>query len=167
MRILPSSVYSAPYLNSTPSNFQSALKLGRDGWSKGMPRVFKIDLDSSEVSNIKFIIDNLANKGWVKLLKLRKDLKKKGDQLDHVHPLSFFMTVVNTCYPHFRALKSRGGMPLNEFVGGAVESFHDERIRGNITDDQMRIFAQRTGRDFVQIKNFANSNNWEGFVKWL
>lgn len=144
------------------------LNFARGGWKKGQPRPFVESLDGGEMNDIKFILEKLSRESWLHLLKLKKELKKRGEKLDHVHPLSFFIGVLSpTCAEFFQNLKKKGGLPYSEFVSGAVESFHDERKHGNITDQQLSIFAQKTGRDLGTICSYAYSNNWNGFINYL
>ncbi len=146
----------------------SGLDADRGNWRKGQPRRFVTQLSGDELNNIKYILERLSSKTLIGLLKEKKELKKRGDRLDHVHPLTFFIGVLSShCVSDFYSLKHRKGLPLDEFIKGAVESFHDERKHNNISDGQLQIFAQITGRCIHQVRAFANSNDWKGLIRWL
>jgi len=140
----------------------------RGGWKKGQPRNFTVQLDSGEESGVQFILDKLSKESWVQLLLSRKALKQKGAELDHVHPLSFFIGVLSpSCAYLFQELKNKGGLAFNEFIKGAAESFRDEKKHGNLTEAQIQIFAQKTGKSIHNVRKFVDSNDWKGFIKWL
>lgn len=150
------------------ANAHWELEQGRGNWCKGQARPFTSCLDNHEIENIQFILENLSKKSLIGLLRLKKELKKRGETLEHVHPLSFFIGVLSSrCVRFFYDLKARRGMPYSEFVKGAIESFHDESKKGNITDQQLQIFANITKRSFSQIKAFASVNDWKGLIGWL
>lgn len=141
---------------------------GRGSWKKGQPRKFKTSLDVEEIDDIKFIVENLAKQYWPKLLMMKKEMNRRGERLDHVHPLTFFMGVLKPqCYSWFLDLKKRGGLALSKFIEGAVESFHDEAKHGNITKEQIQIFAKITGKNAKIVRDFAASGDWKSFIKWL
>lgn len=140
----------------------------RGNWTKGRPRKFKTSLEPDELNHIRFILENLAKQYWPKLLMMKKELNKRGELIDHVHPLTFFIGVLKPqCYSWFCDLKKRGGIALSKFVEGAVESFHDEVKHGNITKQQIQIFARITGKNSKVIQGFADSKDWKSFIKWL
>lgn len=146
----------------------SQLDGDRGSWKKGQPRSFSTKLSGDELNNIKYILERLSSKTLIGLLREKKELKKRGEKLDHVHPLTFFIGVLSSnCVSDFYSLKHRKGLPLNEFVKGAVESFHDERKHNNISDAQLQTFAKITGRCIHQVRAFANSNDWKGLIRWL
>ncbi|MCH9633177.1 MAG: hypothetical protein S4CHLAM6_15300 [Chlamydiae bacterium] len=146
----------------------SSLDSGKGNWKKGKPRQFSSQLSNDELNNIKYILERLSSKSLIGLLKEKRELKKRGQRLDHVHPLTFFIGVLSPqCVSAFYSLKHRKGLPLDEFVKGAVESFHDERKHGNISDSQLQTFAKITGRCIHQIRAFVNSNDWKGLIRWL
>ncbi len=146
----------------------TGLEMDRGDWQKGQARKFSIKLDTDELNNIKYILEKLSKKSLIGLLRDRKELKSRGERLDHVHPLTFFMGVLSPhCVSNFYDLKARRGMPLDEFVKGAVDSFCNERSHNNITDHQIKIFAQKTERNLQQIRIFVSSDDWNGLIRWL
>lgn len=154
--------------SSAPTPIFLGLQLGRGSWEKGHPREFSPKIDSEDLSHIQFILKNLANKSLIGLLKLKKELKKRGEKVDHVHPLTFFIGVLSpSCVQYFYELKARKGLPYSEFVKGAIESFHDERKHNNLTLEQISLFAKMTKRNEKQIRAFIEAKDYSGLIQWL
>lgn len=150
------------------TNVHWQLEKGRNNWRKGEARQFTTSLDGDEIDHIQFILENLSKKTLVGLLRLKKELKKRGEKVEHVHPLSFFIAVLSPqCIRLFYDLRARKGMPYSEFMKGAIESFSDQSRRGNLTDQQLLTFANITKRNFSQIKAFASAHDWKGLIGWL
>lgn len=144
------------------------LETARGGWRKGMPRPFQRDVDGDERGNIRYILEKLSKKSLISLFKYKKELKKRGDRIEHVHPLTFLIGALSPdCSGFFYALKRRKGIPFDEFLKGVVESFHDEARHGNITEKHIQIFAQKTNRCVHQVRAFVHSRQWKDFIHWL
>lgn len=154
--------------NNPQQLVQFPMCYGAEGWSKGQPRHFKIEFDSDELSNLKFILENLATKKLPKLFVMRKELGKRGERLDHLHPLAFLLAALNhDSNPYFYQLKKKGGKAWEEFVKGCVESFHEESRHGNITTQQIEVFSQLTNKPFHQVQAYLNSHSYYHFINWL
>lgn len=155
-------------LNINPFIHVPALKLAKGAWSKGQPRFFTVHIEPHEQDAILHIIKTLSEKSLKNLLKEKNQLNKRGEELEHVHPLTFFIGVLSHhCGHHFRDLKRRGGIPYDEFLKGAIKSFKEEHQHNNLTDQQIQEFANITGKCIHQTRRFIQSHDWPGFINWL
>ncbi len=149
-------------------NFYLEPEKGRGSWGKGQPRNFSVSVDGDETSHIQFIVDKLANKSWPKLLLLKKELKKRGDQIDHLHPLTFLIGVLQSGQGgNFHKLKNKNGRAWKELLQGCLESFHDEVNHHNVTPENLKLFAETIQRDEGQVQHFALCHDWNGLIHWI
>ena len=150
------------------SSFIHPLK-AKGNWKKGRPREFQESLDAKEKSSLRCILETLSKKSFVKILALSKKLSDHGKELDHVHPISFFIGIFTDDHHkrHFHELKKKKGKPWKEFLKGAVESFKEERRHNNIHVHHIETFSKLTNKDFHALMGFSNSQNWEGFINDL
>lgn len=141
----------------------------RGNWNNGHPRIFKESIDRDEYSALIYILENLAKKSLIKLMPMQGKLKKKGNQLDHLHPLAFFMAIM--LHPklrdYFYQLKNKNNKAWKEFLNGAVNSFKDEKRGHNIHDQHIEAFCHRLNKDPHFVRHLMHTENWIDFIKHL
>lgn len=144
------------------------LETSRDSWNPGTPRMFK-DLNGEEHGALKFILENLSQKSILKLLTIQGKLKEKGDRLDHLHPLAFFMGILshNNLRDYFYELRHKDNRAWREFAGEAINSFKQEHHHGNILDEHIEAFCQRLGKDVHHIRHLMHQQYWDEFLKHI
>lgn len=138
-------------------------------WQPGQPRVFIHQFDHEEHHCLHYILENLAQKNILMLWPLQNEMKKKGDALEHVHPLSFFMHILShtTLRSHFNQLREKNNKAWKEFLKGALKSFTEEHRHRNISDDHIETFCSRTGKDVHHVRHAMHHGQWENFIKSL
>lgn len=141
----------------------------RGNWQKGQPRIFKETIDHHEREALQYILENLTKKSLIKLIPLRRKLNDKGSQIDHLHPLAFFLGIL-TNHPlkdHFHRLRRKNNRAWVEFVSGVTNSFKDEKRHNNLQDSQIESFCRILGKDPHHLRHLIHIENWKEIIRHL
>lgn len=141
----------------------------RGDWRKGNPRIFKENIDHEERDALKYILENLVRKSLIKLIPLRRQLNDRGNRLDHLHPLSFFLGILTdgVLKDHFHNLKRKNNKAWSEFFSGVANSFKEEKRKNNIHDYQIETFCRRLGKDPHHVRHLVHIENWKDLINYL
>ncbi len=133
------------------------------------PRPFKEYLTTHEHDCLHFILKKLAESSFIKLAFLAKDLQRKGDEIRHLHPLTFFLGILadGRNKKYFHSLRHGGGKAWHEFYKGAENSFREESDCGNITPEQVDTFCKRTKLDFHTVVSLIEKKRWEQLINYF
>ncbi|MCB1181278.1 MAG: hypothetical protein KDK55_04575 [Chlamydiia bacterium] len=141
---------------------------GHQGGYLGYPRDYYAPLNSTERSDIHYIITSLANRSLASILFHKSELEAAGDRIDHVHPLRFLECVFTTeeYKVGIRNIRGRGWI-WGDFIGGIKSSLGVEADIDNLTHEMIYDFATtvqiKPGLILPEIQN----RNWDKFVDLL
>ncbi|MCH9634465.1 MAG: hypothetical protein S4CHLAM7_12170 [Chlamydiae bacterium] len=154
---------------STPNLASHFIDSARGDWSQGHPRVYKESLDNEEHNALLYILENLAKKSLLKLMLIQGKLKESGARLEHLHPLAFFMGIMNhsSLKNHFYKLRDKDNYAWKEFTQGAINSFKEEKSGANINDHHIEHFCQEVGKDPHFVRHLMHNENWNEFISHL
>lgn len=130
------------------------------------PRNYFYSHSQADVDDISFIVQTLANHKTIELAKYKSELKSKGKNVDHVHPLRFLQiicvdSVLKDCA---FSIKANGGYIWQKFLDGIVTSLKDEMKLLNLPLDYIADFAVIIGIDVNLILPTYASQKWVDFV---
>lgn len=139
------------------------------GWRVGQPRLFVVPFNDHEHRAIHYILENLSTKNLMVLFAIQSKLKAKGDQLEHIHPLSFFMHILKnpTLKKYFHDLRRKNNRSWTEFKNGAIKSFSQEKAHQNIQDSHIEHFCTQTQKDPYHIRHLIHENRWTDLINHL
>jgi hypothetical protein len=127
----------------------------------------RLPITEGEAQIIWEIIDTLAEKSIIQLGFMQGEMKRKGQLVNHVHPLKFLGTIftnphLKTCMKEVRTsyLKWTG------FLGGLSGRLEQEYKRGNLMS-HVPGFCVATHANPDQVAAFLQKKEWEKLVKYL
>ena len=148
---------------------QAVLDQVHPTWRAEHPRIFKESFESHEHSAITYILENLSKKSMLGLLPIKGKLRERGNDLEHVHPLAFFMEIMShhELKKHFHRLRNKDNKAWTEFSKGAIKSFKEEKQKQNIHDHHIELFCQRTQKDPNHVRFLMHQEKWHDFLAYL
>ncbi|MES2345514.1 MAG: hypothetical protein V4494_06230 [Chlamydiota bacterium] len=128
---------------------------------------YSLGLSSEDERIIHKIISTMAEKNIFSLLFERRDLEKKGKQLDHLHPFRFLGVIFSNHHlrSSMREVK-KSTFKWDGFMDGFSARMKEESIRGNLIR-YIPGFAEYVGVDPDKVEHYILHHNWEGLVRYL
>ena len=126
-------------------------------------------MNSYEKGELRYILNTLASASWTKLISSNSALKKSGDNIDHIHPLRFWLTIFSDeelkgC---IHAVRDRKQI-WKEFTSGCVDSFNQEAGFNNLKKEYIANFASALKlKNSKAIDDALKSKNWTEFFNIL
>lgn len=134
-----------------------------------MYRDYYAEVSDIEIAEMRFILKSLAQKSLLSLWSYEDDLKKAGDNIDHIHPL-VFLTCIFTCdefIVYINNIKDRGSWVWEEFVSGFERSLDEEADKDNLKEEFFQDFLAKIGVNPSLVKKKIQKRDWEAFIKIL
>lgn len=137
-------------------------------YAKGVNRVYENPIPSKDKKEIAYIVTTLAKSSLPKLLSQKSSLKKAGDRVAHVHPLSFLLAIFTDEELKVGVSVIRGrSFVWSDFYGGLAESFNDEVRKGNVRSDQIIDFSHQLCVDSSHVNGYIAEQRWSDLVDYL
>lgn len=130
-------------------------------------RNYSAPLSESDKENITYLLTTLAdaNQNPLKLLFKRDSLTKLGDQIEHIHPMTFLGFVFSNDELVVAMRKIRGSSFLwDDFGYRILDSLNREMAQGNLTIDQIFNLALSTKIDPSLIADPVFTSNWSRLI---
>lgn len=137
---------------------------------KSQPRNYNTPVSSGDREKIRYIVTTLGFESILKITSVRSDLKKKGKQIDHLHPFRFLMTIFTDEEMKAAAHAIRGrmiGWIWDEFLGGIAGSLKEEAANHNLKPEYIQDFAKKLGISADLITPAIQNEQWKEFVDIL
>lgn len=144
------------------------LHASNQGRYLGYPRNYHAEVSEREKEHIRFIITSLADKSLIAIAFIKGDLESAGDQIDHIHPLRFLMTVFTDeeMKVGMRNIRGRGWI-WGQFLAGLKECLNTEMHIGNIKEEYINDFSAQIELAFHRIYPFVHTHDWDGLIEVL
>jgi hypothetical protein len=127
-----------------------------------------------EIDDVAYIVTTLAETPYARLLGKRKELKKRGKHVEHLHPLKFLTIIFSN--EHLRAalhvLRGRDGFfkgisVWDEFKDELFASLTKETKHKNMKEEYILDFARALEIDSAAILGVAQAQSWGKFIDTL
>lgn len=116
---------------------------------------------------IEKIVTAMAEKSLAQLLLDRKEMEKRGDQINHVHPLRFIAYVMSDGYLKSCMNQFKGNsFKWSNFINGYAERMKEEAACDNL-NRHIEGFCDFLKVDPMPIYDWINKGNYEGLVLYL
>jgi len=131
-----------------------------------------LPITEKEAEIIWSIIDTMANNNLIVLGFKKSDLEKKGNKINHVHPLRFLGTVfsdpyLKSCMKEIRTSYFKwNGFFDGPSGNGFAHRMEQEYNRNNLLP-YVAGFSQAVKGNPDQIRAYIQKRDWEGLVKYL
>jgi len=120
-----------------------------------------------EVRIIKKIVNTLGEKNEIQLLFKKKELKKLGNKIYHVHPLKFLEAVfTDEKTAHSMREVEKNHFKWDGFMDGFSEKIDKELSSGNLLQ-YLSGFAATLSLDPKKLHEYAVNRDWKKFVRYL
>jgi hypothetical protein len=134
----------------------------------GYPRNYYKEVESEDKANIRLIVTTLANKSLIAIAIAKGELEDAGNDIDHLHPLRFLMTVFTDEELKVGIRNIRGkGWVWNHFIGGLKDCLATEAQIGNMKEEYVLHFSKIVQIDPKIIIPTISAQRWEDFVDQL
>ncbi len=128
---------------------------------------FQLPLGDSEKQIIAYIITSMADKNVFQLLLDKSDMEKKGDRINHVHPLRFIGYACSD--PKLvRGMRQFKKNPFkwDNFISGFARRMREEATRNNL-QRFVPSMAEFLSKDAQEMSALIQQGDYEGFVRYL
>jgi len=141
---------------------------GHQGGYLGHPRDYNATLTQVEIDSISYIVNTLAFRSLVSILKCKGELEAAGDRVDQVHPLRFLEVIFTSeqLKAGIRSIRGRGWI-WGDFLAGFKNSLATESQIGNMTKAQINDFAAKVGINPNIITPSIEARNWDQLMDSL
>ena len=168
-------VAEAVCLSSLPELIAGIIKIPPPDSSSNAPSEMtfgELICTEADRENIAYIISTMAENGKLKLLfSYKSELKQRGAEINHVHPLRLLGVVFSD--PYLKECMDRiyddyfkwDGF-LNGEGDGLIQSLQRHASQGRI-EVYLNDFAKQVGADPEIVKGYAKSSDWENLVRYL
>lgn len=117
---------------------------------------------------IHYIITTVSENNWFALIKHKSDLTRKGNQIEHVHPLKFLAAIfsdpnIKEC---MRKISADGGMKYNRIVGDVSANLTNQMTLGQV-EPHLEEFAKEVSVPVESIRSYVQARDWEGLIQLL
>jgi hypothetical protein len=127
----------------------------------------QLSLSEADKQNIAFIVETIATNSKISLLFKQGELRERGNQILHVHPLKFLSTIFTQDeLTGFLSQLFSDYFKKTSFMDGLVEGLNREQQKGKL-NQHICSFAKEIKVPHEEIKGYFYSNDWEGLVKKL
>lgn len=135
--------------------------------TKGLKRVYKQGLSSSDKKNIEHIVLTLGNSSLISLAKSKSELRKKGQEIDHIHPLRFLEYVFSNenLKAAFSNMEKRKWV-WSEFFDGMKKRLDEEASNKNVTE-HLDSFAKNLNINIKNLQSLVKEKRWKDFLNAL
>jgi hypothetical protein len=122
----------------------------------------------AEKKLVSFIILTMGNGSLRSIWSERSALERAGDQIDHLHPLRFLMTI----FSDEKMKAAMGNIHGRSFVWGRFKkglfvSLDEESDKDNISLESIRDFAKTIGVDHNLLLRPLKQKKWDEFIHLL
>lgn len=162
-----SSPREASFLNSqwnlVVSHAGIILRAQKDQW-----RNYQASVSKTEKGAIAYIVNTLAYDNLLTINDQKSSLKKKGDQIKHIHPFCFLRTVFldEQMKVGIAAIRDRISWIRDGFFDGIYGSLDEEADRKNLLPF-VSDFAQSLNIKEELIKPSLEKRKWKDFINTL
>lgn len=128
---------------------------------------FQLPLADSEKQIIAYIITSMAEKNVFQLLLEKRDMEKKGDRINHVHPLRFIGYACSD--PKLvRGMRQFKKNPFkwDNFISGFARRMREEASRNNL-HRFVPSMAEFLNADAQEISSHIQQGDYEALVRYL
>ena len=128
---------------------------------------YLLQITSSDKDNIYFIIHTLAKSNMIKLGLKKKELRKRGDKIQPVHPLRFISYVMGEggLRSDMRKVK-KSSYKWNNFMEGLSERLKRDAHQDNL-NRYVPGFAHSLGVNANEIQSLIDRRDWHGLVNYF
>lgn len=151
---------------SLPSSIASIIRIPSTGGSKDLS-YFELTCTEADKKNIGFIIRTMAENGKISLLFKQGELKRIGEEINHVHPLRFLGTIFSD--PHLKQCMREiytDYFKWNGFMDGLGPSLTNQASQGKLMQ-YLNDFAKECDVAPESISGYISSKSWEDMVRYL
>lgn len=128
---------------------------------------YSLYLSNSDKDSIQWVIHTLAKSNPVKLGIKQKEIRKRGDKIEHVHPLRFWSFVIGEGGLRDDMHKIRkSGYKWSNFSDNYFKRLSREADNNNLLQ-YVPGFAQSLNVDENVIRTFIQNHDWNGFVNYF
>lgn len=126
-----------------------------------------LPLTSSERDTITYIITNMAEKNIFELAFEKKKMEKKGDSINHVHPLRFIGHIFSSpdLKRNIKRIK-KSSFKWDAFMDGFSKRMKTESSQNNLLK-YVDGFAKQVNANPEKITYYIQKKDWEGLVRYL
>jgi len=136
--------------------------------AKGAARPYRGQATQYEKSTLRYIILSLSNQKMLWLLAHEGELDRKGNSIDHMHPLDYWQTI----FTDKEMIAAMHNIPnrsrvWKKFISRSGDTLSEEHARGNLRPEQIRSFCRNVKVRYTQIEPLLRTKQWEKFVRTL
>lgn len=136
---------------------------------KSNERNYAVPVSKSEKKDIAYVVNTLARDSLLSIAASRSSLNKTEDRIIHIHPLRFLMTIFSDeeLKAGAHAIRDRGGMVWDGFLGGVSKSATEETAKKNMKLEFIQDFAREVKIDPQLIIGPIQQSRWKDLVNIL
>lgn len=125
-------------------------------------------LTPANKKDLAFIVKTLAYKPLTKIWKYKGSLEYAGSRLENLHPLNFLYGIFGDeeLKVGIRNVRKRGWV-WSDFFSGIKRSMTEESAKQNLTEEQVRDFAEKLSIDQEWLFPHIANSDWLGLVDTL
>jgi hypothetical protein len=126
-----------------------------------------LHLSSEDEKIIHKIISTMADKNIFSLLFEKRELERKGKQIEHLHPFRF-LGVIFSSHHLKNAMREirKSSFKWDGFMDGLSPRMREEAARDNLVP-YIAGFAEYLDIDPERVEYYVRHHNWEGLVRYL
>lgn len=135
--------------------------------AKGSKRDYKKGLSPSDKKIIEHIVLTLGNSSLISLAKSKSELRKKGLEIDRIHPLRFLEHVFSDekLKAAFSNMEKRKWV-WSEFFDGMKTRLDEEANNKNVLE-HLEAFTTNLNIDIKNLQSLAKEKRWKDFFNEL
>ncbi|MCE2982397.1 MAG: hypothetical protein LW832_02410 [Parachlamydia sp.] len=136
---------------------------------KTVERDYYATLTKQEKKDIHDIVTSLASDSLISLGANKSSLKKKGERIEHLHPLKFLEAILTDekLKAGMHAIRDRGAWIWDEFVGGFIRGFKEETEKQNMKVEYILDFSSKVGINSALIMPSLQAGKWKEMINVL
>jgi hypothetical protein len=150
--------------------FCSIIKIPSKEQSQSEPAYEQLVLTAADRANIAWIIRTMADNGKLSLLmSYKNELKRRGAEINHVHPLKFLAAIFDPNVPDLKCCMFNvfdDYFKREGFLDGLAPSLTREADRGKL-EAYIPGFAKDVGASPDAIRPYFHAKDWDGLVRYL
>ncbi len=142
-------------------------QLYKDPGPETQDSFYTLRLTSRDQSSIAWILETISRENYYQLALKRKSLKKRGEEIEPVHPLRFLGHIIGDPYLHMCLQEIEGSsIKWKAFVDGFKKRMTEEDASNNLIQ-YIPSFARQTDGQPDVIRQYIDNKDWEGLVRTL
>ncbi len=172
-----------PDIRFTESDFQEALeefksdlwipnkkeeeKLYNSGMMENKEPYQQLVVSPTDAERIRSLVKTIASESLTELFLKRKQLKKMGTQIHHVHPIRFLGIIVSD--PNLKSgmiAIEKSFFKWSSFIQGLSERLNEEYDHSNLAP-YIPGFCDTIKANPIQVQTFMKQKKWSELVKYL